>query len=108
MEICRYLKLKEEKIAAILPCEQRFPYYICTEIYYNIIGPSRGTKPPCWDVKVALEQDKQKKFPFKIMYAFCWSCPSAALTSQHGGFVPRKWQAAKGLFDKHNRPEARF
>ena len=100
MEICRYLKLKEQKIGAILPCEQRFPYYICTEIYHNIIGPSRGTKPPCWDVKVALEQDQQKKLPFKIMYAFCWSCPSAALTSQHGGFVPRKWQAAKGLFDK--------
>ena len=39
MEICLYLKLKEEKIAAILPCEQRLLYYICTGIYSNIIGP---------------------------------------------------------------------
>ena len=31
-------------------------------------------------------------------YAFCWSCPSATFASQHGGFVPREWQAAKGLF----------
>ena len=28
---------------------------------------SRGTKPPCWRGKVALEQDKQGKLPFKIM-----------------------------------------
>ena len=32
---------------------------------------SRGTKPPCWDTKVTLGQDKQRKLPFKIMYAFC-------------------------------------
>ena len=32
------------------------------------------------------------------MYAFCWSYPSATFASQHGGFVPREWQAAKGLF----------
>ena len=56
---------------------------------------SRGTKPPCWDAKVALEQDKQRKFPSKIMYAFCWSCPTATFASQHGGFVPREWKAAK-------------
>ena len=31
---------------------------------------SRGTKPPCWNAKVALGQDKQRKLPFKIMYAF--------------------------------------
>ena len=63
---------------------------------------SRGTKPPCWDAKVALGQDKQRKLPFlngtgslkfKIMYAFYWSCPSATF----GGFLPREWQAAKGL-----------
>ena len=48
--------------------------------------------------KVALGQDKQRKLPFKIMYAFCWSCPSATFASQHGGFVPREWKAAKGLF----------
>ena len=28
-----------------------------------------------------------------MMYAFCWSCPSATF----GSFVPREWQAAKGL-----------
>ena len=33
------------------------------------------------------------------MYAFCWSCPSATFASQHGGFVPREWQATKGLFE---------
>ena len=43
-----------------------------------------------------LGQDKQRKLPFKIMYAFFWSCPSATFASQHGGFVPRKWKAAKG------------
>ena len=37
MGICVCRKLKEEKIAAILPYEQRFLYYMCTEIYYNII-----------------------------------------------------------------------
>ena len=51
---------------------------------------SRGTKPPCWNAKVALEQDKQRKFPSKIMYAFCWSCPTATFASQHGGFLPRE------------------
>ena len=25
-------------------------------------------------------------------------CPSATFASQHGGFVPREWQAAKGLY----------
>ena len=27
----------------------------------------------------------------------CLSCPSATFASQHGDFVPREWQAAKGL-----------
>ena len=58
---------------------------------------SRGTKPPCWDAKVTLGQDKQRKLPVKIMYAFFWSSPSATFASQHGGFVPHECQAAKGL-----------
>ena len=58
--------------------------------------------PPDWDAKVALGQDKQRKLPFKIMYAFCWSCLSANFVSQHGGFVPRVWQAAKGLYLSFN------
>ena len=72
----------------------------CTVYYpkFPAACHSRGTKQPCWDAKVALGQDKQRKLPFKIMYAFCWSCLSATFASQHGGFVPREWQATKGLF----------
>ena len=37
------------------------------------------------------------------------SCPSATFALQHGGFVPREWLAAKGLFTifteiDHNAP----
>ena len=51
----------------------------------------------CWRAKVALGQDKQRKLPFKIMYVFCLSCPSATFALQRGGFVPREWLAAKSL-----------
>ena len=61
---------------------------------------SRGTKPPCWRAKVALGQDKQRKLPFKIMYVFCLSCPSATFALQRSGFVPREWLAAKGLLSR--------
>ena len=47
---------------------------------------------------LALGHDKRRKLPFKIMYVFCLSCPSATFALQHGGFVPREWPAAKGLF----------
>ena len=57
----------------------------------------RGTKPANCEAKVALGQEKQRKLPFKIMYAFCWSCPSATFASQYAGFVPREWKPAKGL-----------
>ena len=56
-----------------------------------------GTKLPCWRAKGALEQVKQRKLPFKIMHAFCLSCPSPTFALQYGGFVPREWLAAKGL-----------
>ena len=59
---------------------------------------SGGTKPPCWRAKVALGQDKQRKLPFKIMYVFCLFCPSATFVLQRGGFVPREWLTANGLF----------
>ena len=59
---------------------------------------SRGTKPPCWREEVVLGQDKKRNLPFKIMYVFCLSCSSATLALQKGGFVPREWLAAKGLF----------
>ena len=51
-----------------------------------------------WTAKVALEDGKQRKFPFKIMYAFSLSCPGATFALPHVGFVPREWLAAKGLF----------
>ena len=46
--------------------------------YLSLFSPNRsfapchspGTKPPSWDAKVALGQDKQRKLPCKIMYAF--------------------------------------
>ena len=50
-----------------------------------------------WRAKVALGLDKQRKLPFKIMYLFCLSCPSATFAVQRCGFVPREWLAAKGL-----------
>ena len=34
----------------------------------------------------------------KIMYVFYLSCPNATFALQRGGFVPREWLAAKGLF----------
>ena len=58
---------------------------------------SCGTKPPYWRAKVTLGQDKQRKLPFKIMYVFCLSCPSATFALQRGGFAPREWLDAKGL-----------
>ena len=40
---------------------------------------------------------QQRKLLFKIRYVFCLSCPSATFALQHGGFLPRKWLAAKSL-----------
>ena len=64
---------------------------------------SRGTKPPYWRANVALGLDKQRKLPFKIMYAFCLSYPRATFALQYGGFVPHEWLGAKGLFQPHFR-----
>ena len=55
---------------------------------------------PCWREKLALGQDKQSKLPFKIMYVFCLSFPSATFALQQDGFVPREWPAAKGLLQR--------
>ena len=63
-----------------------------------VASRSRGTKLPYWRAKVALGQDKQRKLPFKIIYVFCLSYPSATFVLQYGGFVPRERLAAKGLF----------
>lgn len=53
------------------------------------LSHSRDTKPPHWRAKVALGHDKQRKLRFKILYVFCFSCPSATYALQQGGFVPR-------------------
>ena len=55
---------------------------------------SRGTKLPCWDTKVALGQDQQKAYIILNGNFLCLSYPSVTFASQHGGFVPREWQAA--------------
>ena len=46
--------------------------------------------------KEVVGQDKRRKLPFKIMYAFCLSCPSATFALQLGGFVPRRMASCKG------------
>jgi len=58
---------------------------------------SHVTKPLCWRAKVALGQDKQKAYIILNGNFLCLSCPSVAFALQHGGFVPRKWLATKGL-----------
>ena len=60
---------------------------------------SRGTKPPCWDAKVALGQDQQKAYIILNGNFLCLSCPSATFASQHGAFVSRECQAEKGISD---------
>ena len=44
-----------------------------------------------------ISMGKTNKENFKL-YVFCLSCPSATFALQRGGFVPREWLAAKGLF----------
>ena len=63
---------------------------------------TRGTKPPCWDAKFALGQDQQKAYIILNGNFLCLSCPSATFAPRLGGFVPREWQAAKGLFGLNN------
>ena len=48
---------------------------------------------------MALGRDKKRNLPFKSMYVFCLSCPSSTFALQRGGFLPREWLAAKGLFE---------
>ena len=74
-------------ISFCIPCDRPFA-----------TSHSRGTRPPCWRAKIALGQDKQRKLPLQIMYVFCLSCPGATFAPQRGGFAPREWLAAKGLF----------
>ena len=63
---------------------------------------SRGAKPPCWDANVALGQDQQQADIVLNGNFLCLSHPSATFASQHGGFVPREWKAAKGLLRQHS------
>ena len=69
---------------------------------------SRGTKSPCWRANVALGQDRQRKLPFRIMYAFYLSCPSATFALQDGGCVPCEWLAAKGAYCPAEEPRPLF
>ena len=41
----------------VLDCQYNRPFAACH---------SRGTKPPCWDAKVILGQDKHRKLPFSM------------------------------------------
>ena len=48
---------------------------------------SRGTKPPCWDAKVALGQDQQRAYMILhgnfLQLFLCLSCSSATFTFQY-------------------------
>ena len=56
---------------------------------------SSGTKPPYW---TPLGHGKQKASMILNGNFLRLSCPSATFALKHCGFVPREWQAAKGLF----------
>ena len=56
---------------------------------------SSGTKPPCW---TPLGHGKQKASIILNGNFLRLSCPSATFALKRCGFVPREWQAAKGLF----------
>ena len=43
-------------------------------------------KPPCWDARDALGQDKQRTYIIYNGNLLCLFCPRAFLASQHGGF----------------------
>ena len=63
---------------------------------YCSLGTLRGNSSR-QAAKVALGQDQQKAYIILNGNFLCLSCPSAMFASPHGGFVPREWQAAKGL-----------
>ena len=76
-----------------LPC-QELANLVKKEKNFEQESRDRVSRLPPWTLLMPVW-----KLPFKTMYAFCWSCPSATFASQHGGFVPREWQATKGLFE---------
>ena len=54
-----------------------------------------------WFIGVEVEQETSAPPPKKnpgSAPVFRLSCPSATFALQRGGFVPREWVAAKGLF----------
>ena len=81
-----------------LPC-QELSNLVKREKNFEQESRDRVSRLPPWTLLMPVWIFKKKKLPFQIMYAFCWSCPSATFASQHGGFVPREWQATKGLFE---------
>ena len=50
-----------------------------------------------WEQKSHWDKTNKENYHFKL-YVFCLSCRSATFALQRGGFVPREWLAAKGLF----------
>ena len=62
---------------------------------------SRGTNLLCWRAKVALGQDKQRKYHFKLCISFVCLVHFATFVLRLGGFVSGEWLAAKGLFTNH-------
>ena len=82
----RYLQIKfsrrktrsQQRVSVTAPQTSRFLDCFSCEIgpFIHVVQ-NRHTE----EQKVALGQDKQRKLPFKIMYAFYLSCPSATLLS---------------------------
>ena len=67
-------------------------------MFYTTINPLHaGEQKSHWD-----QPTNKGKYHLKILNAFYLSCPSATFALQQGGFVPRKWPAAKGLFNPIN------
>ena len=102
----RYLQIKfsrrktrsQQRVSVTAPQTSRF-----LDCFSCEIGPLQATihvvqNRHTEEQKVALGQDKQRKLPFKIMYAFYLSCPSATFALQHGGFVRCEWLAARAYF----------
>ena len=67
-----------------------------------VVSQSRGTNPLYWRASNALlGQEKQSAHVIQNDDFLCLSFPSPSvshlLALQHGGYIPREWQALKGL-----------
>ena len=99
-EICKRFSLQIATVnTQAVPSSHSDQHWLRSSVQNRLFAGfhSRGTKPAYWEAKVALGQEKQRKLPFKIVHAFCWSCPSATIASQYASLVLREWKPAKGL-----------